>query len=87
MIYFDYDVPLTYLFGHFLDINKNILCYKHELDSLPKVEKIHFDILDFGVHTSPLPNTSKLRPKVENRKLKIFTSGTKEESARMNQVV
>ena len=64
MIYFDYVVPLTYLFGHFLDINKNILSYKHELDSLRKVEKIHFDILDFVVHTSPLPNTSKLRPKV-----------------------
>ena len=45
-------------------INKSILSYKHELDSLPKVEKVHFDILDFVVDTSPLPNTSKLIPKV-----------------------
>ena len=69
MIYFDYVVPLNYLFGHFFDINKNILSYKHELDSVPKVEKTHFDILDFVVHTSPLPNTSNLRPKVADNPL------------------
>ena len=69
MIYFDYVVPLTYLFGHFLDINQNILSYKHELDSLPKVEKIYFDILYFVVNTSPLPSTSKLRPKLASNAL------------------